>query len=155
MPDWKELYAKAFSHLKPRGWFEHVEREVKIESDHVVIPADHVFNKWAELFYTGGEKMGRSFAIAGGHTMKELMEGAGFVDVTEKKIKMPLHGWPKDENLKHAGLLGQLALDQAIDGLSTFLLTQVHGWSREDAVAFAEKFREESRKIKNYGWIWT
>ncbi|KAK1760048.1 S-adenosyl-L-methionine-dependent methyltransferase [Echria macrotheca] len=155
VPDWKAFYKQAFEHVKPGGWFEHVEREVKIESDHVRIPPDHVFNVWANLFYTGGEKMGRSFAIAGGHQMRELMEGAGFVDVKERKIKMPFHGWPRDRKLRDAGLMGQLALDQALDGLSTFLLTQVHGWSREQAVEFTNSFRKESRKLSNCGWIWS
>ncbi|KAK0702319.1 S-adenosyl-L-methionine-dependent methyltransferase [Lasiosphaeris hirsuta] len=155
VPDWEALYAGVFDHVRPGGWFEHVEREVKIESDHVKIPNDHVFNEWANLFYTGGEKMGRSFAIAGEHWMKELMEKAGFEDIHERKIKMPMHGWPKDTNLRNAGFLAQLALDQSLDGLSTFLLTQVHGWDHEQAVVFTNKFRKESRKISNYGWIWT
>lgn len=154
VPDWAALYTKAFHHLKPGGWFEHVEREVKIESDHVAIPPDHVFNTWADLFYQGGDKMGRSFAIAGGHTMKELMEAAGFIDVHEKKIKMPMHGWPRNKTLRDAGLLAQLALDQALEGLSTFLLTQVHGWEHGEAVAFTNSFRKESRKISSCGWIW-
>ncbi|KAK0649060.1 S-adenosyl-L-methionine-dependent methyltransferase [Cercophora newfieldiana] len=154
VPDWTALYEKAFKHLKPGGWFEHAERGCRLESDHVAIPDDHIFNKWAELAYSGGEKMGRSFSIAEGHQMKEFMEKAGFVDVHERKIKLPLHGWPKNANLKSAGYLGQLALDQSLDGLSTFLFTQVHGWSREEALAFTEAFRKESRKITNYPWIW-
>jgi len=154
VPDWEALYAQAFRHVKPGGWFEHVERECRLQSDYTPIPTDHVFNKWADLFYTGGEKTGRSFAIAEGHQMKDLMEKVGFVDVHERKFKMPMHGWARNSELKNAGYQGQLALDQSLDGLSTFLFTQVHGWSREEAVAFTEAFRKESRKISNYAWIW-
>jgi len=154
VPDWTALHDKVFAHLKPGGWFEHVETEVKLESDHVNLPPDHVFNVWADLFYKGGEKMGRSFAIAGGHQMKELMEKAGFVEVVERKIKMPMHGWPRDKQLREAGLMGQLALDQAIEGLAVFLLTQIHQWDHVEAVAFTNKFRLESRKAANCAWLW-
>jgi trans-aconitate methyltransferase len=149
IPDWTAFYAKAFKHVKPGGWFEHVERTCRLQSDYVALTDDHPFNKWAELSYGAGEKTGRSFAIAEGHQMKEYMEKAGFVDVHERKIKMPMHGWPKDPNLKNAGYLGQLALDQSMDGLSTFVLTQILGWSREQAFEFTESVRKESRKFSN------
>lgn len=154
IPDWKALYANVFARVKPGGWFEHVEREVRIESDHVILPKDHVWNQWADLFHKVGEITGRSFGIAAGHTMKELMEEAGFVDVVEKKIKMPMHGWPKDPKLKNAGYMAQVAVDEAIDGLGTFVLTQIYGWTREQVVASVADYRGELRKMGNYAWLW-
>lgn len=154
VPDWSKLYSKVLDHVKPGGWFEHVETECRLETDHAKLPADHVFNQWADLFYAGGDKMGRTFAIARGHDMKELMENAGFVDVVEKKIKMPMHGWARDKKMRDVGLMSQLALDQAIEGLAVFLLTQVHGWDHDEAMVFTNKFRQESRRAANCAWIW-
>lgn len=155
IPDYGALYKKAFRHIAPGGWLQSLEMDVKIESDHVNIPEDHIFNQWADLFYQGGEKTGRTFTISHGHKMKELMEEAGFVGIVEKKVKVPLHGWPKDQRLQHAGYLAQLALDQSLDGFGTFLLTQIMGWGRTEATVFIAKMRQESRKESNYPFYMT
>ncbi|KAK7423261.1 hypothetical protein QQZ08_009157 [Neonectria magnoliae] len=151
--DWGALYKKAFQHLKPGSWFEDHEMGVKLQSDHVQFPEDHVFNELSSLVYEAGEKTGRTFRICEGHTMKEYMEEAGFVDVVEKKFKAPLHVWPKDPKLQQAGLLFQMAFDESLEGLNTFLLTQVLGWQAEEAMLLQSKMRKESRKVSNYHWF--
>ncbi len=155
IPDHKDFYAQAYARVKPGGYFEHVEREVRMESDYATLGPDHVFNVWAEIFYKAGEKMGRSFAIAQGHKMKTLMEEAGFEDVYERKMRMPLHGWPKDPKLRNAGYMGQLAMEQGLEGLGIHVLTQVEGWTHEQALASVAEYRKEMRKLSNYGWCWT
>jgi SAM-dependent methyltransferase len=156
IPDWEALYRKAFAHLKPGGWLEDLEMDLKVQSDHVDIPADHVFNKWAELFYSAGDKIGRSFAVANNHFMRDLMIKVGFVDVVEKQVKVPLHGWPEDPHQRQMGYLGQLGLDQSLEGFGTFIMTQVHGWKPEEAMVMVAKMRMETRKMMSYkGWFWT
>lgn len=150
--DWAELYRRAFKHVKPGGWLQDMEMNVRLESDHVEIPADHVFNKWAELFYEGGDKMGRSFAIACDHRMRDHMEAAGFVDIVERKIKAPCHGWPKDQRLRQAGLLIQAGLEESLDGFAIYLLTQVLGWSKEETFVLLAKMRAEVRRKANCAW---
>ncbi|KPM40552.1 hypothetical protein AK830_g5992 [Neonectria ditissima] len=151
--DWGELYKKAFHHLKPGSWFEDHEMDVKLQSDHVHFPEDHVFNELSSLVYEAGELTGRTFHISAGHTMKQYMEEAGFVDVVEKKFKAPLHVWPRDPKLRQAGLLFQMAFDESLEGLNTFLLTQVLGWQAEEAMVLQSKMRKESRKVSNYHWF--
>lgn len=153
IPSWSDLYAKAFRHLKSGGWFQALEMDVKIESDHVNFPADHIFNRWANLIYKAGEKLGCSFTISQGQQMKQYMTDAGFVDVAEKKVKAPLHRWPKDENLRRVGLLLQAAFDASLDGFGTFLFTQVLGLSREEVVVLTWEMRQESRKVSNLHWF--
>ncbi|KAF7559149.1 hypothetical protein G7046_g5007 [Stylonectria norvegica] len=155
IPDWTAFYKKAFHHLKPGGWLQDLEMDVKIESDHVDLPTDHIFNRWAGLFYEGGEKMGRSFAVSQGHIMRQNMEDAGFVDVVERKVKAPLHGWPKDPKLQHVGLLFQLALEESIEGFGIFLLTQVLGWQQEEVIILIAEMRRELKKKTNFGWCMT
>jgi hypothetical protein len=96
--------------------------------------------------------MGRTFRINQGHTMRDLMEKAGFVDIVEKKVKVPLHGWPKNPKLRQAGFLGQAALDQSLDGFGLLILTQILGWSAEEAAILTAKMRAEIRKKSNYSY---
>ncbi|KAL1844974.1 hypothetical protein VTK73DRAFT_1399 [Phialemonium thermophilum] len=152
IPDWDELYGKAFRHLRPGGWLETLEMDIRIESDHVALPPDHIFNQWAEIFYRGGDKIGRPFTIMHGHRMRDHLERAGFVDVTERKVKVPLHGWPRDPRLRNAGLLGQLALDQSLDGFGMYMLTEVSGFEEVQARVYIAQMRRELRKMSYCGW---
>lgn len=152
VPDWIEFYKKAYKHVKPGGWIEHLEGDCRIQSDHVVIAKDHIFNRWAELIYAAGDKMGKTFRITTGHQMKEGMEKAGFIDIVERKVKVPLHGWPKDPQLKNAGFLGNLALDESLEGFGLYLLTAVLSWSKEEATVLIAQMRQEIKKKSNCAW---
>lgn len=152
IPDWNALYQKAFDHLEPGGWIQNLEMDCQLDSDHVALPADHIFHRWAQLFYQGGEKMGRTFAISKGHTMRDGLEAAGFVDIEERRLKAPMHGWPKDPKLQQAGLLFQLALEESIEGFGMFLLTQILGWHEDEVIVLLAEMRREVRKKSNYAW---
>ncbi|KAI8956485.1 S-adenosyl-L-methionine-dependent methyltransferase [Daldinia sp. FL1419] len=153
VPDWTDLYKKAFKHLKPGKWFEDVEFDVRIQSDHATITEDHMFNTWAEAFYEAGDKLGRSFRIAYDGTLKESMIMAGFVDVHEVKVKMPCHGWPRDPKLQQAGLLMFAMLDQSLEGFCLYLFSKAMGWTAEEILLFVAKYRTELKKKSLCGWL--
>ncbi|OTB08522.1 hypothetical protein M426DRAFT_317146 [Hypoxylon sp. CI-4A] len=155
IPDWSEFYGKAFKHVKPGGWVQDLEMDVRIQSDHVAFGDDHIFEEWGRAFIEGGEKNGRTFGICRDHRMKETMEAAGFVDVTEVKLKAPTHGWPRDPKLQQAGLLLYAMLDQSLEGLSLYLLTKVLDWTVDEVFLIAARFRAEMKKRTNCGWILT
>lgn len=155
IPDWEALYRKAYKHLKPGGWLQDCEMDVMMQSDHVTVPDDHVTKEWGRLYYECGEKMGKTFAISCGHNMKDAMEKAGFVDVTEVKFKAPCHAWPKDPKLQQAGLLLYAMLDQSLEGFGMFLFTTLLGWTAEEALVFTAKFRDEVKKKSQCWWIAT
>ncbi|CVK88215.1 related to methyltransferase [Fusarium mangiferae] len=155
VPDWVNLYSKAYTHLAPGGWIQDLEMDVKLQSDHVKLPPDHVFNTWADAFYTAGEKMGRSFAVSKGHTMRDNLKAAGFVDIVEKKIKAPMHLWPSDQRLKRAGELFLEALEQSIEGYANLLLMDLLGWYREEVQVLLGMFRKEMKDKSKCAWIET
>ncbi|KXX81535.1 Demethylmenaquinone methyltransferase [Madurella mycetomatis] len=155
VPDWEQLFRKAYKHLKPGGWLENLETEVRIQSDHVDFPEDHIFNEITRYYYEDFEKMGRTFGIARGHRMKEAMEAAGFVDITEIKFKTPCHAWPREPRLKQAGLLLFAMLDQSLEGLTVYLFTQLLGWTVDEVLVLTARMRAEVRKKSNCGWLMT
>ncbi|OHE98262.1 UMTA protein [Colletotrichum orchidophilum] len=153
IPDWRALYNKVFSHLKPGGWIQSIEMEIRIKSDHVDFPADHIFNRWADMTYEAGEKMGRTFTICQGQNIRNHLQEIGFVDIVEQKTKAPLHGWPSDPKLREAGQLFQIAFDESLNGFGMYLFTQVLGWTREEVDVLISEMREESRKKANCHWF--
>ncbi|KAJ4168421.1 hypothetical protein NW754_010332 [Fusarium falciforme] len=88
--DWSALYAKAFRHLKPGGWFEDLELDIRAHSD-VVTDPQHIYHRWNAVFQDAGEKMGKTFKIAIGSRMRDLMDETGFVDVSERKFRLPMN----------------------------------------------------------------
>ncbi|KAF9761186.1 hypothetical protein IL306_003924 [Fusarium sp. DS 682] len=155
VPDWVDLYSKAYTHLAPGGWIQDLEMDVKIQSDHVKLPPEHVFNVWADVFYQAGEKMGRSFDICKGHKMRDNLKAAGFVDIVEKKIKAPIHSWPSDPKLRQAGFLFQQALEQSIEGYANLLLMDLMGWYKEEVAVLLGLYRKEMRDKSKCGWVET
>lgn len=151
--DLSALYAKVLRHTKPGGWVQHLEMDTLIESDHVQFPPGHIFQRVADLTYKAGDMVGRSFKLAKGHTMRDALEAAGFVDVVEVKRKAPLHSWPRDKKLKDVGTYLQTAFDESLEGLVMFMLTQILGLLQNEAVALMEEMRRESRKKANYHWF--
>ncbi|KFA55732.1 hypothetical protein S40293_08343 [Stachybotrys chartarum IBT 40293] len=153
IPDLSDLHKKAFRHTKSGGWVQHLEMDVYIESDHVTFPPDHIFNKWADMVFECGRRAGRPFDFAHGHTLKDSLEIAGFVDVSEYKFKAPLHSWPRDPKLKDAGALLQVAFDQSLEGFGTFMFTQILGLDPQEVTVLTAAMRKESRKRSNCPWF--
>jgi SAM-dependent methyltransferase len=153
IPDWTALDKKILAHLKPGGYFEHVEIGCQGQSDHVDLPKDHVFNTWANTFYEAGEKMGRPFTICLDGESRKHMEEAGFVEIKETKLKLPVNNWPKDQKLKHAGTCFQYALERDMEGFSMFVCTELLGWSKEEVHVMVAKMRQEIRKKSNCPYI--
>lgn len=61
--------------------------------------------------------------------MKRWYEEAGFVDVQEKIIRMPMNQWPRD---RHAKALGKMSEANLLAGLGAFTMgpfSRVFGWN--------------------------
>lgn len=138
--DWSALYKKAFHHVKPGGWFEDLELDIRCHSD-VVTDPEHIYHRWNAVFQEAGERMGKTFKIAIGSRMKDYMGEAGFVDVTEKKFRLPISGWPLDPKMKQIGQFVQMFVEGGIEGFSLFLLTQIMGWKYEEAQVLIAQMR--------------
>jgi hypothetical protein len=75
-------------HLKPGGWYEQVEYAVRWSADDGSIPKGHVFERWGDVFEEAGEKMGKTFMILD-QQKQFLLDHGGFMNVTERRYKMP------------------------------------------------------------------
>lgn len=90
MSDWPALYSRAFRTTKPGGWLENIEMDMHLKSDNCDFGPEHILFDWATPFIKSGDKIGTTFDVA--LKMKGWMEHAGFVNVTEKRYKIPFTG---------------------------------------------------------------
>jgi trans-aconitate methyltransferase len=84
--DWDRLMTQCYQHLQPGGWIEFQEPEAWMNSDDDTINKATNMMQWQTLCNEAAAKFGKEIRI--GHTLKERMEKAGFVDVHEKIIKV-------------------------------------------------------------------
>jgi hypothetical protein len=101
--------------------------------------------QWGKIFIDGGKKAGRSFTVIQDETQRKAMKAAGFVDIQEFNIKMPIGGWAADRKLKEMGLYSQLVLEGDPEGYVLFM-TSTLGWTREQILAYIKAVKRETRE---------
>lgn len=132
------------SSLEPGGWIEQMELDVRVYSDDGSLKPEHELHGWGGLFIRCSERAGRSLRTH--ETMRGAIEQAGFVDIHEKKYKIPLGPWAKDKLLKEAGHLQYAHWNAALEGWAMWLLThfgEPKPWTKEEVQVFLAKVRKE------------
>ncbi|KAL2784371.1 S-adenosyl-L-methionine-dependent methyltransferase [Aspergillus keveii] len=124
--DWDALYKQAYDHIKPGGYIEQVEQSVVPKSDDGSTDGT-IFEQWGKVSLQAGDAFGKSLRIV--DESRDRMIKAGFVDVVERRFKVPIGGWPGDPGLKQLGLYNRLQWVEGIEGWCMYLLTTVLGVS--------------------------
>lgn len=60
---WKAVYRKAYDELKPGGWIEHYEVDVRLRTDNHSIPANSPAFKWIPILNDCALRMGHRVAL--------------------------------------------------------------------------------------------
>ncbi|KAL3466923.1 S-adenosyl-L-methionine-dependent methyltransferase [Aspergillus heterothallicus] len=137
--DWDALYKQAYTHIKPGGYIEQVEQSVVPKSDDKTTDGT-VFEEWGKVSLQAGDAFGKSLRII--DESKDRMIKAGFVDVVERRFKVPIGAWPSDHRLKELGLYNRLQWTEGIEGWTMYLLTAVLGWTREEVEVYLARMRK-------------
>ncbi|KAM0495609.1 hypothetical protein ACHAP8_007875 [Fusarium lateritium] len=153
--NWHKFYHQALTHLKPGGYFEHIDFDLETRSENPKFRDDpeHIFKKWASLFFEAGDKVGRTFRwpVDGRH-VKEMRK-TGFINVVHKQWKVPIGGWPRDPKLKKIGLYNAHYIDQSLEGYAVYPIGQILGWSFEEVTVLVGKMREAIRNPKSLPYL--
>ena len=78
-----------------------------------------------------------------GVILKETAEAAGFVNVVEYRLPVPLGGWAKDPTYKEIGRLNWHALYDGLEAITMRPLTGVLGWSVEEVKILLADVKKE------------
>lgn len=148
--DWPRLIKQCYTHLKPGGWVEFKEKYPFMQSDDNTLAEDSALGQWGKYFFEAGELMGVSPAAP--RHIKMWMEKAGFVDVQEHILKIPVSPWPKDKTLKHIGAFEHVNMTEGLENLSLRPFTSALGWSPEKTQLFLMDVRNDikNRRIHAY-----
>jgi len=79
------------------------------------------------MYQEAGEITGVPFLIT--EMMKPGIEKAGFENIVERKLKVPLGAWPTDSKLREIGLCCLHSFDTGLEGWAMATLTRVLGVS--------------------------
>ncbi|KAH1383126.1 hypothetical protein KXW98_009414 [Aspergillus fumigatus] len=154
--DWPLFYREALRHLKPGAYLEQAEQSVVPKSEDGST-AGTVFEQWGEVSLQAGDAFGKTLRII--DEAKEMMIAAGFVDVVERRFKIPIGPWAKDPRLKELGLYNKLQWEEGIEGWTMMLLTKFLGWSREEVELYLMRMRQGLRNPKihayqEFAFVW-
>lgn len=78
--------------------------------------------------------------------MRDSIEKAGFKDIRVREYKWPIGPWPKDRQLKDAGMVNFQHWSSGMEGYAMWLLTKFGGpvpWSKEEVQVYVAQMRKE------------
>jgi hypothetical protein len=100
--------------------------DIMFRSDDGSLPQDDILVEWSKRFQDIGEtKTRKTFRIA--ERCRGYIESAGFVNVVEKKYKMPVGPWSSDPLMKEIGRWNLMHCFTGAEGWGLRLLTKVLG----------------------------
>ncbi|EEP77397.1 hypothetical protein UREG_02246 [Uncinocarpus reesii 1704] len=140
--DWPKVYSEAFNNLKPGGWLEVQEYDAWIFSDDdpELKKAPNTLH-WVTKLSEVSDKVGKPLNVA--QFQKKWMEEAGFLDVQEKVIKVPIGPWARDKKLKELGRFERLHMNESVEAHSMAFFTRGLNYSTEQAKVTFELVRNE------------
>jgi hypothetical protein len=83
-------------HLKPGGWCEFKDWDFTLHSVDNSLPPDSHLIKHHQLLYQALGKIGLDWDT--GRNLKRWVEDAGFENVEEQVLVVPIGTWPKDKH---------------------------------------------------------
>ncbi|KAJ3525455.1 hypothetical protein NM208_g11632 [Fusarium decemcellulare] len=152
VPDWYQLYERAFRATKPGGWIESHEGDPMGYSDDGSLKAGSAIAEWGKFFHEGGRKLGRVFTPIPDNLQVKGLEAAGFVDIQTLTVKVPVGDWPKDEKLKEIGRFTNLSIESDVEGHIQFMANLLDGWTREQVILYCAQLRRELKSKKTHAY---
>jgi len=136
--------------VKPGGWVEWQEKYPLFLSDDGSLKEDSAIATWGRTFFEASTLFGTSASSP--KSLKEWMLEAGFVDVQEHILKLPVGPWATNTKLKTIGRFEMINMDEGLGSLSLMLFTRALKWSVDEVELFLMNVRKDvkDRRIHSY-----
>lgn len=155
---WPTLFSRVFQHLRPGvGWFEYVDIDIESRSDDGSLTTSSAMYQWQQHLVHATELVGKPLKYDR-HT-EAYLRNAGFVDIQETALQLPMNSWPADRHLREIGHWFNLGMLEGLEGFSLGPLCRVLKWPVEHVRDFLRDVRKDinSRSIHSYCTmhVWT
>ncbi|KAI9783245.1 MAG: hypothetical protein M1839_004085 [Geoglossum umbratile] len=139
--DWPGLIKQAFNFTRPGGWVEFREADPTPYSDDGSLTEDHELRKWGHQFTDAFRSWGRD--PSPGPSLQSWIEGAGFVNITQHCLKVPIGLWPREPRFKEIGAYTLIQLLDNFEGLSLAAYTRILGYTKADVQAHGQMVKRD------------
>lgn len=109
------------------GWIEQLEVEIDVMADDETDDPNSYIKSLAAYTLDMSRAAGRDFQVSTG--MKKMIEEAGFVDVHEQRLKLPLGPWSTDPKMKDVGRFYERFYKTGLQGWLLHICTRSMGVS--------------------------
>lgn len=97
---------------------------------------DHPVARYWSLINEGLRALGVDFHAAAGGRLAAMMHEAGYMNVTERVLHVPIGTWPKNKVLKTVGLYWRTILLDGLQAIALGPLTRGLGWNAAQVELF-------------------
>ena len=121
-----------------------------IVSDDNTLPQNSALQQWSQGFSDASDAFGTSLS----HTpqIKAMMEAAGFVDIQEYILKLPIGPWPKNKQLKRVGAFELVNMVDGIEGLTMRIFSKALGMPVEEIQLLLMEVRKEAKNSRVHSY---
>ncbi|KAF4624581.1 hypothetical protein G7Y89_g13588 [Cudoniella acicularis] len=124
-----QLLDCAIQAIKPGGYFEFQEILYYPSCDDGTMTDPYPVKDWIDELNKGIANLGGD--NFGASKLASQMRDAGFVNVEEIVLKLPLGTWPKDKVLKRTGLYWRVNISDGLRNICSRVFTRGLGWKME------------------------
>ncbi|KAK6065900.1 methyltransferase [Seiridium cupressi] len=147
----RAVIKSAFECLNPGGWLEFQDASPLLQSGKgPAAVADSPLKKMIDLAVHGAALQGRDILVA--QHYKRWLEEAGFVDVREQKVGLPINEWHPDKKLKQAGLYHSRMMLDNLRGV-VWKMVQGNGLSDPEIDEMVAQVKPEYRNLDIQGYF--
>lgn len=152
--DFFTIIKRAHSYIAPGGYMESFEMLPTVLADDDSMPEDWPLRQWARDQHEAQMLLGKPIRI--GPKLKAWYEEAGFVDVQERIVKVPIGTWPKDLRLKQIGHLYEHNYRRGLGAWSTQVFRQAFSWNRSEIEVYLANVRRclDDKHVHAYNKIY-
>ena len=148
--NWPAMYDKIYAHLRPGGWLEHIEIDIRPQYD-AGASNSRQLDEWFQ-YLSEATDLAPYKRLRYPENLRGLLVEAGFVNIEEEVIRLPLNEWPDDEHQKFVGRWYNLGLCQGLEALTLGPLTRIYEWPLENIRQLLTSVKPQicSRRVRAY-----